>query len=404
MQIKKALLGLSLLSLGACGGMEEVGQEPTTEVATVEKFLRVSNPVRDQFIVALKDGVQGEAKALANTLVGGQGEVLYTYSGVFKGFAVRMPEAAARALANNPSVRYVEQDEQVSLSATQNTGTTYFNLDRADQRALPLNQAYTYVSTGTGVRAYIVDTGIRATHSDLRNSSGVSRVIAGFGSISDGQGTNDCNGHGTHVAGTVGGTASGIAKNVTLVPVRVFGCTGSTTISAITAGLDWIRLNNGGRPAVANMSLGGGANTTLDASVNALISAGVTVVVAAGNSNADACNTSPARVAAAITVGSTTSTDARSSFSNFGSCLDLFAPGSSIRSAWYTGDTVFNTISGTSMAAPLVAGIAARYLQNNPTASPATVASAINSSATTGVVTSPGTGSPNRLAYMAPSL
>jgi subtilisin family serine protease len=394
MQIKKALLGLSLLSLGACGGMEEVGQEPTTEVATVEKFIKVGRPARDQYIVVFKN----DAKAEVSSLVGTQGQVLYTYNGVLKGFAARMSESAARELAKRDDVAYVTQDEVVDLFATQSTGTTYFNLDRVDQRALPLSQTYNYTTTGAGVNVYVVDTGIRATHTQFAG-----RVGAGFTSITDGQGTNDCQGHGTHVSGTVGGSTSGIAKGVTLYPVRVFGCTGSTTTAAIVSGVDWIRLNHR-KPAVANLSLGGGANTTIDTAINNLIAAGVTVVVAAGNSNLNACNYSPARVPGAITVGSTTSTDARSSFSNFGSCVDIFAPGSSITSAAFSGDTATSVLSGTSMASPLVAGLAARYLQANPTASPAAVASYLTSNATTGVVGSAGTGSPNRLAYLAPNL
>lgn len=401
MQIKKALLGLSLLSLGACGGMDEVSQEPTTEVATVEKFLRVERPVRDEYIVVLKNGANGEAGALARSLVGNRGEVLYTYNGVFKGFAVRMSEAAARALSQLPNVAFVEQNQEVSLSqVTQSTGTTYWNLDRIDQRNLPLDQRYTYTTTGAGVNVYVVDTGIRATHTQFTG-----RIGPGFTSITDGQGTNDCQGHGTHVSGTVAGSLAGVAKQAIIYPVRVFGCTGSTTTAAIVSGVDWIRLNHR-KPAVANMSLGGAANTTIDTAVNNLINAGVTVVVAAGNSNQNACNFSPARVANAITVGSTgpsTTPDTRSSFSNFGSCVDIFAPGSSITSSAFNGDTATSVLSGTSMASPAVAGAAARYLEANPAATPAQVATFLINNATVGVVGNAGTGSPNRLLYMAPN-
>src|SRR5690606_17795878 len=214
----------------------------------------------------------------------------------------------------------------------------------------------------------------------------------------DGRGTNDCNGHGTHVASTVGGTTYGVAKGATLVPVRVLGCTGSGSTSGIIAGMDWVA-NNAPRPSVVNMSLGGGAATTLDQAVDRLVARGIPVVVAAGNENQNACNVSPARAAAAITVGSTTSSDARSSFSNWGSCVDLFAPGSSITSAWHTSNTATNSISGTSMASPHVAGAVALYLQGNPSASPSQVSSAVNAAATTGRVTNPGSGSPNRLLY-----
>jgi subtilisin family serine protease len=222
--------------------------------------------------------------------------------------------------------------------------------------------------------------------------------LSGYTAINDGNGTNDCNGHGTHVAGTVGGSTYGVAKNVTLYAVRVLGCNGSGSNSGVIAGVNWVTSNRV-LPAVANMSLGGGASSALDTAVNNSINAGVTYAIAAGNSNANACSYSPARVAAAITVGSTTNTDARSSFSNFGTCLDLFAPGSGITSAWHTNDTATNTISGTSMATPHVAGVAALYLQTNPGASAATVRNALVGNATSGKVTGPGSGSPNLLLY-----
>ncbi len=211
---------------------------------------------------------------------------------------------------------------------------------------------------------------------------------------------DDCNGHGTHVAGTVGGSTYGVAKGVTLVGVRVLNCSGSGTNSGVIAGVNWVASDHSaGAPAVANMSLGGSVSSTLDTAVNNAINDGVTFAVAAGNSNRNACNYSPARVAAAITVGATTSTDARASYSNYGSCLDLFAPGSSITSAWYTGNTAINTISGTSMATPHVAGVAALYLQSNSNATPTQVRDAIVNNATTGKVTKPGTNSPNRLLF-----
>jgi hypothetical protein len=220
----------------------------------------------------------------------------------------------------------------------------------------------------------------------------------GYTAVSDGNGTNDCNGHGTHVAGTTGGTGYGVAKQVTIHPVRVLNCQGSGTTAGVIAGVDWVTQNHV-KPAVANMSLGGGASSSLDSAVSNSINAGVSYAIAAGNSNANACNYSPARVAAANTVGATTNTDARSSFSNYGTCLDIFAPGSSITSAWNTSDSATNTISGTSMATPHVAGAIALYLETNPSASPATVTQALVNNSTTGVVTNPGSGSPNRLLY-----
>ena len=321
------------------------------------------------------------------------GRVLFDYGTALKGFAAKLSDRAVEALRNNPNVAYLEADQRVALSATQSNPT--WGLDRIDQRSLPLSSSYTYNATGSGVTAYIIDTGIRSTHGDFG-----CRVGSGYTAIADGNGTNDCNGHGTHVAGTVGGTTYGVAKQVSLRPVRVLDCQGSGTNSGVIAGVDWVTGNHAaGAPAVANMSLGGGVSSALDTAVTNSINDGVTYAVAAGNENTNACNGSPSRVGAAITVGSTTSTDARSSFSNYGSCLDLFAPGSSISSAWHTSDTATNTISGTSMATPHVAGVAALYLQGSPSASPSTVTSAIVNGATTGVVTGAGTGSPNRLLY-----
>jgi serine protease len=279
----------------------------------------------------------------------------------------------------------------MTIVASQPNAT--WGLDRIDQRNLPLNSTYTYDTSAVNVDVYIIDTGIRGTHVEFGG-----RVTGGYTAIADGNGTNDCNGHGTHVAATVGGAIYGVAKSVALHPVRVLGCNGSGSTAGVIAGVDWVA-NNHAAPAVANMSLGGGASTALDDAVRAAITKGVTFAIAAGNSNANACNSSPARVAEALTVGSTTNTDARSSFSNFGVCLDLFAPGSSITSAWNTSDTATNTISGTSMATPHVAGVAALYLAVNPSASPGAVHAAVVNNATANKVTGAGSGSPNRLLY-----
>jgi serine protease len=349
-------------------------------------------PIPDEYIVVFRDDVR-DVPGLARGLAGAHGaSVRFTYEHAIRGFAGRMPAQAAAALARNPNVAYVEQDQEVSIDATQ-TGATW-GLDRIDERDLPRDGNYVYNTTASNVTAYIIDTGILPTHTDFggRVASG------GYTAIGDGRGTADCNGHGTHVAGTVGGATWGVAKGVSLVAVRVLGCNGSGTTSGVIAGVNWVAAN-AAKPAVANMSLGGGASSTLDNAVNNAVSAGVTFAVAAGNSGANACNYSPARAASAITVGATTSSDARASYSNYGSCLDVFAPGSSITSAWWTSSTATNTISGTSMASPHVAGVAALYLGDHPSASPATVTSAIVNSATTGKVTSAGTGSPNRLLY-----
>ncbi|MQT02303.1 S8 family peptidase [Streptomyces jumonjinensis] len=342
----------------------------------------------DSWIVVLKDG-STRAADLGVT-------PKYTYRSALKGFSAKMSAAKAAKLAADPRVSYVEQDSRVSLSATQTNAT--WGIDRIDQRDLPLSTTYTYNATGAGVNAYIIDTGIRTAHTDLGG-----RASVGTDTVGGGQNGQDCNGHGTHVAGTVGGTTWGVAKNVNLIAVRVLNCQGSGTNAGVIAGVDWVTAN-ARKPAVANMSLGGGANATLDSAVQRSIAAGISYAVAAGNGDIfgtpqNACNYSPARVPQAITVGATDRTDRRASFSNFGTCLDLFAPGVSITSAWGTNNTATNTISGTSMAAPHVAGVAALHLAANPAATPAQIRDAIVNNATNNKVTDPRTGSPNKLLH-----
>jgi subtilisin family serine protease len=349
-----------------------------------------------RYVVVFKEAAGNAATRAQELMRGRAGEVGFVYSHAVQGFSVTLPDTAAdaflQAMENNPLVDRVEVDQPITLSQTTQTSAIW-GLDRSDQRDLPLSGSYTYTASGSAVRAYVVDTGILAGHTDFGG-----RVSGGYTAIADGYGTSDCNGHGTHVAGTIGAATWGIAKAVALVPVRVLDCAGSGSLSTVLAGLDWVAAN-AVKPAVVNMSLGGGASSTLDAAVAKVVAGGVAVVVAAGNDNANACNYSPAREPSAITVGATASNDARSSFSNFGTCLDLFAPGSSIKSTWYTSTTATNTISGTSMASPHAAGLAAQILQSTPSATPTQLADAIKAAATTGKVTSAGTGSPNLLMF-----
>ncbi|MDP2966436.1 MAG: S8 family serine peptidase [Pelolinea sp.] len=359
--------------------------------------------VPDQYIVVYKKNVSASSnkKSIQADIAAKGGKVKFIYDAVLNGYSAYLPPEALKKVRANPAVEYVEADGVVSISddetgdgeigaeTTQNSAT--WGLDRVDQRSLPLNTKYIYNTTASSVHVYVIDTGILYTHSLFGG-----RATKGFDAWG---GTGiDCHGHGTHVAGTIGSSTYGIAKSVKLHGVRVLDCDGSGSDSTVIDGMDWVA-NNRILPAVANMSLGGGASASLDTAVNYLISHSVTVVVAAGNDDWDACYYSPARVPNAITVGAIDEYDYRSYFSNWGTCLDLFAPGSDITSTWIgSSNTATNTISGTSMASPHVAGVAALYLQTHPGASPATVASAIKNGASTGKVYDP-YGSPNRLLY-----
>jgi subtilisin family serine protease len=337
--------------------------------------------------VVFRDGVP-DVPGLARRLAAAHGgKHRFTYQHVLQGFAVELPPGVARVLERVPEVALVEPDRVMYADATQTNPT--WGIDRIDERALPLSASYTYTATGSGVRVYIIDTGLQSNHPQFGGRA--SNVYDAFG----GSG-NDCHGHGTHVGGTVASQTYGVAKGALLRGVRVLNCSGSGSTSGIIAGLDWVRVNHI-KPAVANMSLGGGFSSSLNTATNNLSNAGVFIAVAAGNSNANACSFSPASASAATTVASSTSSDAKSSFSNYGSCVDVYAPGSSITSTWIGSST--RTISGTSMASPHVAGVAALYKRAFGDAASSTIDSWIKSNATTNVITGNPSGTANRLLY-----
>lgn len=354
--------------------------------------------IKNQYIVILNKDAGPSIDFAQNIAKQHGAKVLQSYDTVLKGFAIYLPDTAAtafvEAMKKNPKVLSVENDIVMKIDATTQSNPDW-GLDRIDQKALPLNSAYSYLQTGSGTTAYIVDTGILSSHQQFSG-----RVLSGYTAISDGNGTTDCNGHGTHVAGTVGGSTYGVAKNVNLVPIRILGCDGSGASSNVIAGLDWI-LKNGKKPAVVNMSLGGDASTSLDSAVENLFDNGYVMVVAAGNSNTDACSASPARVSKALTVAATDNTDTRASYSNYGSCVDIFAPGSQINSSWIGSNTATKVLNGTSMATPHVAGVVAEMLQSTPTATPQTISTNLLNQASSNVVKNP-SGSPNRLLYKSP--
>jgi aqualysin 1 len=385
---------LGLLFFAACDDQPPgpLPAEPALNKSSMQERNEEDLDIRDRYIVVFKRSVRNTDALIDELTRGSGGQIHYRYHTSIKGFCATLPPHALEAIRRNPNVDYIEADGIMSINTIQNVTSQLWGLDRIDQRSLPLSSTYEYLADGTGVRAYIIDTGIRYTHVEFGNR-------ASFGFDAFGGNGSDGNGHGTHVAGTVGGINVGVAKNVNLVSIRVLNNRGSGTTSGIIAGVEWVTQNHV-KPAVANMSLGGGISITLEQAVQySVLTGGVTYVVAAGNNSADACNYSPARLPEAITVASTTNTDVRSSFSNYGSCVNVFAPGSSIYSAYKNNNTSYQTLSGTSMAAPHVAGVAALYLQGNPSATPSTVENAIYSAATSGVLGNIGANSPNRLLY-----
>ncbi len=385
-------------------GASTIVDQPTTEQITdADASCDELLGDRGDYIVVFEPGTAAKntadkAKNESARSPENQLQVKKIFTNVFPGMVVRASVRQIEALEKNPNVRFVEPDGIATSTATQTPAP--WGLDRIDQTALPMDGSFTYEQAGSNVDVYVIDTGIRVDQVDFAG-----RIGSGFSSIADGRGVSDCNGHGTHVAGTSAGTIYGVAKAANVIPIRVLDCNGSGTWSGVISGLDWLAGHHAvGRPAVANMSLGGGASLSVDAAVNSVIQDGVSVVVAAGNSAADACQSSPARVAAAITVAASDNSDSQASFSNYGSCVDVYAPGVGITSAWISSATSSAVLSGTSMASPHVAGVVAQILSANLAVTPADVALAVIATATFGAIKGVAGSTPNLLVRAVSSL
>jgi aqualysin 1 len=386
-------------TLAACSDPSGPAASAPADVANLPAAMaKASSAIEDAYIVTLSDDEPDPDKKSKELLAGikGKGKIKHVYKHALKGFAIDMSSDDAAIISDMPGVLRVEQDVEMNVSTTETPVS--WGLDRIDQRTLPLNQTYSFTSTGSGVRVYILDTGILPGHQEFGGRANTS----GYTAIADGRGSVDCHGHGTHVAGTVAGNTTGIARSAQLYAVRVLDCNGSGSTYGVIAGIDWVisqRNLNPGVPMVANMSLGGGLSASLNDAVRRAVEAGVTFAVAAGNDNTNACNQSPASEPSALTVGATDNGDSRAYYSNYGSCLDIFAPGSGIVSAYYYSTSSYASMSGTSMASPHVAGIAAVILGDAPSSSPAQVRSTMLAAATLNVVGNSGLSSPNALLF-----
>ncbi|MBA3745430.1 S8 family serine peptidase [Sporichthya sp.] len=403
------VVGLSMLVvIAGLAGPAAAGDGPNPAEPTVAPAEgEDSERVPDRYLVIFnKDTTLEHIRDVEQEATVRGGRIHVEYTKALRGFGATLPKDALAAVKSDDQIRFVEADRTVGITSTQ-TSVPSWGLDRVDQRPGQVDGRYGYEATGVGVTAYIIDTGIRATHHEFGGPSN-RRVEAGYNAVPDGRTSDDCNGHGTHTAATVGGATFGVAKAVSLVPVRVLRCDGGGEVMWLVEGIDWMsqqvdtwRATHTDGAFVANLSLGQVGSAAIDQAVKTAIGKGITFVAAAGNENGSACTPSPGRVPEAITVGAITREDERAGFSNYGSCVDIWAPGSAIRSAHNSSDTATITLSGTSMATPHVAGAAALYLERFPASTPAEVSAAVTSTATTGVLRDLGPGSPNKLLFAA---